>query len=333
MSQVVTTPAAQVKRTALPGRVVRRALRLPLIGQWATAAVRAIGQDERCRRWSKHSKYVPDVVDLHLPGTGGRPAVTGRMYSAGGNDHIVREIWLHGLAAYELPVPRLYVAALVDGGLVLDVGANSGLYAVLAARANPTVRVASYEPFPKALHWLGENLRLNGVADRVTVVPAALGAEAGTADFYVPAKQFGETLETSASLNRHFRAEHSEVLKVPVHRADDDVAGMAPGRVCLLRVDVEGAEHLVLAGAAATLRDHRPLVMTEVLSEGAAAELEPIRAAADYAVLALEADRVVSLPGVRRVAASPNLMWYPREQRDRVVALTAELGLAWAERA
>ena len=300
--------ASKAGGPSLITRVYRRALRTRAVGRPWSAALRAVGLGDASRRASQRSGSMPAVVPFRLAWPGGRPPVEGRMFSGDGHDHIVQLVWCHGIGRFEYPFPHLFAAAVRDADVVLDVGANSGLYAVLAARASPTGTVLSYEPFPPARAWLERNVRLNGAADRVRSVPAALGAEPGTAELFVPAKDHGETLETSASLNREFRPAHSEVLKVSVRRADDDVAPLAPRRVSVLRVDVEGAEPLVLAGAAGVLRDHRPLVMIEVLSDRAAVEL----------------------PAVRCVAGPPNQPWFPREQRDRVDRLFAAVGVAWA---
>ena len=63
---------------------------------------------------------------------------------------------------------------LRDGDIVLDLGSNIGLTAILIAKMNPGVKVIGVEPSP--VNWVAaqRNIRKMGVHDRVTVLPAAL---------------------------------------------------------------------------------------------------------------------------------------------------------------
>ena len=316
-------------RSAVPSwrRAVRgitgRLLRYRPVGHTACRVAYAIGLEQVSRRMSRQARYVPDRVPFEVPGRDGTPKV-GWMFSGEGTDYIVRSIWTHGLAEYEAPLPRLYARAVRGAKQVLDVGANSGLYAIIAALAEPGLRVHSFEPFPPALHWLRENITLNKLDRRVEIIPAAVGAEAGTVDLFVPAKEFGDTLETSASLDPEFRKDHSEVLKVEALTLDDYVRRAGVGAVDVLRADVEAAEHLVLGGAAGVLQGG-PLVLVEVLTDAAAAHLEPLRARWDYHCLCLLEDRLVELPAVTNVAGHSNQLWYHRQRRQQIQEIAEEL--------
>ena len=261
---------------AFTRRVLHRMLRTKFIGRTFCAVTRGMGLEKISRRASRHSRFVPKCVPLPVLGADGTRRV-GSIYSDNGRDQIARNIWVHGLLAYEAPLPELFMRLVKGAQTVLDVGANSGLYAILAALTEPRCSVISFEPLPEALKCLRANLRANQLEARVTVVEAAAGSSQGQMDLFIPENKFGEVLETSASLVREFRPKHSNIIKVRVETLDDYVAANCKSRVSILRADVEGAEHQVLQGATEILKNHRPLVFVEVLADITATYLEPIR--------------------------------------------------------
>jgi FkbM family methyltransferase len=146
---------------------------------------------------------------------------------------------------------------LEPGGDMIDVGAHVGMYALAAARAlRGRGRVLAFEPNPAARRQLEANVALNGY-DNVLVSDAAVAAAAGDALLHVPA-----TSDPSFSSLGGGRFAEAEPVRVPTTTLDAEVAarGLAPAFV---KVDVEGAELGVLAGAEETLR-RRPVLLVEV---------------------------------------------------------------------
>jgi FkbM family methyltransferase len=127
---------------------------------------------------------------------------------------------------------------LRPGDGFIDVGANVGLYTLLAAaRVGAEGTVEAFEPGDPARARLLENLARNGIADRVRVHDAAAGAEAGTVRFLPGRDTTGRILTPDES--------HAAV-EVDCVRLDDAL----PGRSFALgKMDIEGAEPLALAGA------------------------------------------------------------------------------------
>lgn len=292
-----------------------RLLKVDHLGQFLCATAAKVGLQDLSRRGSRHSGYVPAWVGFSVPTWDGasRQAV---ISSADGTDQIARAIWVNGLSEYESPLPAMFTWLVRGAGTVLDVGANSGLYAILAATAERKCRVFSFEPFPEALEWLKTNLRANQLEDRVVVVDAAVGDLSGTSKLFIPEKQSANALETSASLVQTFRKKHSAVIDIRVEALDDYVARNNISSVDLLRADVEGAEHLVLQGGIRILKEHRPFCFVEVLADITATYLERIRSKVDYGVFSLGRNGLTSLAQVRCVFGQFNQLWYPLEKRE-----------------
>ena len=116
------------------------------------------------------------------------------------------------------------------GDLYVDVGANLGSLAAVASLAvGDTGRVVAFEPHPKTFRYLLQNGRPN-----ITAICAALGDEPGVARL------------TDIPADDQNRISGYGDIAVRVTRLDDAVG---PGRVRLLKIDVEGYELHVLRGA------------------------------------------------------------------------------------
>jgi len=147
-----------------------------------------------------------------------------------------------------------FIKSFVQPGMTfVDAGANVGYFTLLAASLG--ARVISYEPTPAVFERLRENVALNGF-DRVTAVNAAVADKRGVLRLY----QSPEDPEA----NNLFDGEGVSV-EVATVSLDEDLAARGVQKVDLLKIDVEGAEPLVLAGASLLLNNPgAPAVVIEV---------------------------------------------------------------------
>lgn len=136
---------------------------------------------------------------------------------------------------------RLWRELLDEGSLFLDVGSNVGSYAIWAGDCGASVW--AFEPAPGAFQRLVENIRLNEFDIRAHNV--ALGQDTGTMPFTVGL----DTTNRFALDNRHRDVQRVEVDTIDQILGDRSARGV--------KIDVEGAEKLVLKGALGALREHR----------------------------------------------------------------------------
>lgn len=130
---------------------------------------------------------------------------------------------------------------LRPGETAILAGVNFGQHVAVAARAvGPSGRVIGVEPQPRALARARDNLRLNGLELRVTLVAAALGNHEGLA----PMPWSDPTNTGAASL----LDSGAEQLLVPVLRLPQVLEAASVRRIRLLLLDVQGYETRVLAG-------------------------------------------------------------------------------------
>lgn len=196
-------------------------------------------------------------------GTGDGPNI--RMLDCEGRDQIVRACLQRGWKSFESPMPCIFhQCARRFPGVVADIGANTGFYAILAAMAREDARVIAFEPDPHVRAILEENVRLNGIGHRVEVSPLALSNRAGHAPLFIPERDHGY-VETSSSLEKSFKSSHAAVTPVRIETLDQVAARSGQERFCIVKIDVEGHEAAVLEGASATLNRDRPLLFVEIL--------------------------------------------------------------------
>lgn len=153
---------------------------------------------------------------------------------------------------YEPNVEAIITALLGVGDLFVDVGANFGYHTLGAAATG--ARVHAFEPVPRLRHRLAENLRLNGLERRVVVSEFALSDRSGTAAFYV-ARRLDDG---SHSLIAGVPARAIECITVQTMRLDEYLQAREAPPPTVLKIDVEGAEALVLDGAGALLDSATP---------------------------------------------------------------------------
>ena len=135
----------------------------------------------------------------------------------------------------------LLLHLLRPSDLCIDIGANVGVYTILSSAAVGAHTVA-IEPMPSTYEKLRTNIRYNDVADRTTSYNIGLGSENSTLLF---------TTNQDVK-NRVVSEEYSsaETIRVPVRTLDDVLGDENP---TLIKIDVEGWEAQVLAGAKLTL--------------------------------------------------------------------------------
>ncbi len=159
---------------------------------------------------------------------------------------------------YGAPLEALTFQSLVnDGDFVLDIGANEGLYSLLAAdKVGTSGLVASIEPNPETLIMLERNIKANNCS-QVTCIPAAVADRASEARFMAH--------DERGHLFAHLAAPGEQGLVTLVDVTTVDAIVEAAGRpVHGLKIDVEGAELSVLAGATKSIREYSPWLMIEV---------------------------------------------------------------------
>lgn len=174
-------------------------------------------------------------------------------------------VWcaLRGLD-YE-PELKLFLSAIKQGDIVIDLGANIGTYAIRSAKIiSQSGLIYAFEPFHKTRRRLEDAIKRNACTN-IIVVPKAAGAYTGQAEIVIHGRG------SSASLISEKQG--GEVFSIPLITIDDFVKESAISRLDWVKMDIEGAEPLALSGMEATVARFRPCILFENESGGAASQI------------------------------------------------------------
>lgn len=151
----------------------------------------------------------------------------------------------------------------------LDIGANLGSYSWLVRKISPETEALLFEPDAANASLLRRTIARNRF-ERMQVIEAAVADQAGTIEFMrdeasgttggvVDQTEVGASIQASYSLSTRVR--------VPCVTLDEF---MLPGRAgsTILKIDVEGAEALVLQGGSRFVAEHRPVIFIEAFEAG-----------------------------------------------------------------
>jgi FkbM family methyltransferase len=135
-----------------------------------------------------------------------------------------------------------FISEIQEDDVVYDIGANTGLYTLFAAAVCPDGEVIAFEPYPPNLNLLKQDIDRNNLQN-VNIKNVALSDSIGSISFSQPEEDdvgYGsssiETTQSKAS------------IEVPTTTGDQLIADGEIPAPNVIKIDVEGAEPLVLRG-------------------------------------------------------------------------------------
>lgn len=226
-------------------------------------------------------------------------------------DVIENSYYWAGILGHEPECVAPWIELSRRSRVVLDIGANTGAYALISCAANPTVTVHAFEPVERVAAKLRRNARMNP-SFGIEVHQLAVSDASGTAVLSDP----GGGNCYSASLDSEFLSGPTVQYDVSVVAIDDFVEQHALTNVDLVKIDVEGIEGQVLRGMALTLEKYRPALLVEYLVRQRGALQQRVSALVDsgYVLFHLERDAPVRAASVGPSAESKNVMLVPEER-------------------
>lgn len=159
---------------------------------------------------------------------------------------------------------RIWSELAKDADYVFDVGANTGVYSLLAKCINPDANVFAFEPVGRIYDKLNHNIRLNNYD--IHTSDNAVSNKNGESLFY----DHDTIHTTTASLKNAAQGEnHSEIIaqKVTLTTLDSFMETHSIPQIDLIKIDVEMFEVEVLEGFQQGLKKFRPTLLIEVLTQ------------------------------------------------------------------
>ncbi|WP_162000419.1 FkbM family methyltransferase [Sulfolobus sp. E11-6] len=139
-----------------------------------------------------------------------------------------------------------------DGGIVVDVGANVGIYSLIAAKY--AEKVFAIEPNPELIDAIRKNVELNGFKN-VIIVNKAINDSEEKVRLYL--SKVREVSSIVPSIMKEYKYDkYIEVEATTLDKLLFDV-----NSINLIKIDVEGAEVNVLRGASETLKKTKRIIV------------------------------------------------------------------------
>ena len=141
------------------------------------------------------------------------------------------------------------------GGVVLDIGAHIGLFAVIASETTgDNGKVFAFEPSPSTTEFLKKTITINKKNNVIEAIQQAMSNEVGKITFFVSDNK----IDNSNSLVSYKNDRKLKGIEVDVNTIDNFVASKKLNAVNFIKIDVEGAEYDALRGGIDTFINKKP---------------------------------------------------------------------------
>lgn len=194
--------------------------------------------------------------------------------------------------------------------VIFDIGAYTGIYCLIASKANPMARIHAFEPNPLLFDALKKNIKLNRSIKKYTLNNLALSNYTGKMTLYKNHDYFTSQFSLIHKINN---AEKINVLTVSI---DTYASHTNLNKIDLMKIDVEGAESIVLNGGSKAIKKWKPIILMEALTSIDLSNQAQILKQMGYA-------EPIQIPG--NDYDSRNFLWTPLNYRlDQEVTLLLE---------
>lgn len=165
-----------------------------------------------------------------------------------------------------------FMSTLKPGDTVLDVGANAGLYSIIASKiVGEEGHIYAFEPGEVELSLLAENIALNQ-SSNIQVVDKAVGNYVGEVNLGIS----DDGAMNSLRVTQHSMQNIKQWTSVQITTLDEFIKHSSIAKVDFIKIDVEGAEYLVLEGAKEVLTNNKLTILFESSNVTSAAFEESI---------------------------------------------------------
>jgi len=158
---------------------------------------------------------------------------------------------------------NLFASLSKYSNVVLDIGANSGLFSLVAAKSNPDAKIIAFDILPEAYHVLIDNLMLNNLLEKVEIQLIGIGEKDGV--FCAPFNNISSDMPSSLSLD--CKPINDDQVQVLIKSLDEICLPRFTGKKLCIKIDVEGTEVDIFLHGRETLKIIKPDIICEVLPD------------------------------------------------------------------
>jgi FkbM family methyltransferase len=186
---------------------------------------------------------------------------------------VENEIFWAGLTGgWEKESLKLWIRLCAQSSVIFDIGANTGVYSLIAKTVNPKAQVFAFEPVKRVFQKLQYNVALND--DNIQTIEAAVSNQDGTALIYDTDAE--HTYSVTVGKNMQGRGTAVIETKIKTITLHSFIQNNNLGKIDLMKVDVETHEPEVLEGFGKYLAAFRPTILIEILDDVVGAKVQEL---------------------------------------------------------
>lgn len=172
----------------------------------------------------------------------------------------------------------IWVKLCKDAEVIFDIGANTGVYSLIAKSINKSNTVYAFDPVKRVYDRLIKNILLNEYD--IKAFQLALSNQTGEAIVYdIDAEH---TYAVTVNKNMHSPSSKVNEVKIKTLRLDQFIEQNNISKVDIMKIDVETHEPEVLEGMGVYLRRFRPTLLIEILNDDIASQIQELIKHIDY---------------------------------------------------
>ncbi len=275
---------------------------------------------------SPFKKLIPKKYHFPVNGKVNVKLPEGKGFIFAGNQtspHTTVMYW-QGVKGFEYGTLPVFIHLIKQSNCFFDIGANIGYYSLVAAAFNKKAIIHAFEPLPSANKFLRKNVELNNFKN-IIVSNAALSNSNGTAKFFShknPKYLYVEDhlMGDSSLVAQHEYGSTRFEFDVNTKTLDDyAIENLGPGvKIDLLKIDTEGSENLVFDQAKNVLKEHRPIIMCEIIRGGIEKEVDAQLSAYNYEFYLITEKGLKPQKNINAIDVKEDYFCVPAEKRKLI---------------
>jgi FkbM family methyltransferase len=206
---------------------------------------------------------------------------------------IENEVFWEGLYnGWEKRSMRLWKKLCEDSLVIFDIGANTGLYSLVAQATNSESSIFAFEPVSRVFKKLKQNIELNGFD--IICNEMAISDQTGKAKIFDTREE--HTLSVAVNKDLDPNSGRTFPVEIDIITLDKFITQNKIDKIDLMKIDVETHEVEVLKGFKEHIHLFQPSMLIEILNEEVARGVEEIISGMDYVYYNIDEDS-----GIRKV--------------------------------
>lgn len=227
------------------------------------------------------------------------------------------ELFWKGLYGWEKYSMKLWASLCKDSKVIFDIGANTGLYSLVAKAVSPNSEVHAFEPFEAIHKKLATNAEINGFTIHSNCT--AVSNYTGNAVIYTEDPNFAY----SVTVNKNLWVKDKEPVELNIKTITlkDYIEQNKIAGIDLMKIDVETHEPEVIEGFVPYLKPFKPIILIEILNDEVAQKLSNYFDPAEYYFYNVDEQTGIKKTGTLSKSNSYNFLILPKEKEERLNGL------------